>query len=363
MKKTFLALLLSSTLVFSNTLLAEENSNKISAKTTALSAELPIVNAELTFAPNVPKPITRKTLARVVVNLTALEKVDEIATGVKTKFWTFNGGVPGPFIRVREGDQVEVHLSNSANARMPHALDFHSSAAPEGGAQASLTNPGETTTFAFKALTPGLYLYHCGADPVALHIGKGMYGLMLVEPKDGLSPVDKEFYIMQSELYLSEGKNKQDIYIFDMNKAEYELPDYVVFNGKVNSMMGDNALKTKTGEKIRLYLGNAGPNKISSFHVIGKNFDTVYVEGGSLQNHHVQTALIPSGSALMAELKIDVPGQYPFIDHSIFRALKGAKGMFVVEGPENPEVFQGKIKTEKYTETNKDADVDTGYSH
>ncbi|MDU8923779.1 copper-containing nitrite reductase [Pasteurellaceae bacterium LIM206] len=334
----------------------------ITAAETGSTGDLPVIEAELTFAPNVPKPTGRSTPARVVVKLTALEKVKEIANGVTFKYWTFNNSVPAPFIRVREGDQVEVHLSNSANARMAHALDFHASSAPEGTAKDSLTNPGQTTVLAFKATTPGLYLYHCGAEPVAVHIGKGMYGLMLVEPKEGLPPVDKEFYIMQSELYVRQGA-KDGMLVFDMNKADYELPDYVMFNGNAFALTGDNALKVKTGDRVRLYFGNAGPNKHSSLHVVGNIFETVYVEGGSLQNHNVQTTLVPAGSALMTELKFDVPGQYTIMDHAIFRTMKGAKGTIIVEGESNPNIYQGKIRQEKYDQKNPDADVDSGYSH
>lgn len=325
-------------------------------------ANLPTVEAELTVAPNVPKPLARNTPAKVVVKLETLEKVMEIEKGVKFKYWTFNGSTPAPFIRVREGDMVEVQVSNPANGKMAHAVDFHSAAAPDGGAKASLTEIGKQTTFAFRAMSPGLYLYHCGADPVSVHLGKGMFGLMLVEPKEGLPKVDKEFYLMQNEFYVKDGANPE-LKIFDMGKASYELPDYVVFNGKVGSTLGENALKAKVGEKVRLFVGNAGPNKISSFHLIGKPFDTVYVEGGSLKNHHVQTTLIPAGGVTVVEMEMKVPGEYTFIDHSIFRTDKGAKGKLIVEGAENPEIYTGKTNEQKYDKVNPDADIDAGYVH
>lgn len=337
---------------------AEQNANPMFQP----MESLPTVEAELTLAPNVPKPIERSTPVKVVVKLEALEKVMEIEPNVKFKYWTFNGSTPAPFIRVREGDMVEVQLSNPVNGKMPHSLDFHSAAAPEGGAIASQAAPGKSTTFAFRATAPGLYLYHCGTMPVGIHIGKGMFGLMLVEPKEGLPKVDKEFYIMQNEFYVKEGNNPE-LKVFDMAKAEYELPDYVVFNGKVGALTDENALKANVGDKVRFFVGNAGPNKISSFHLIGRTFDTVYVEGGTLQNHHVQTTLIPSGGTTMVEMQMNVPGKYTFVDHSIFRAEKGAKGNIIVEGEPNKEIYTGKIKEEKYDKHNPDADVDAGFVH
>lgn len=328
------------------------------------SAVLPVIEAELTTAPNVPAPIKRDYPARVVVKLEALEKIMEIMPKVQFKYWTYNGSTPAPFIRVREGDTVEVHFSNPINSKLPHSIDFHSAAAPEGTALASNTAAGHTSIYQFKVLNPGLYLYHCAAMPGApTHIGKGMFGLMLVEPKEGLPAVDKEFYIVQNEFYTQGEFGEAGLQVFSTQKARYELPDYVVFNGHYGSMLGDNALQAKTGEKLRFYVGNAGPNKISSFHLIGKPFDTVYVEGGSLQNYNVQTTLIPAGGAVIAETRILVPGQYPFVDHSLFRTEKGAKGILKVSGEENPQIFSRKLKDEPYAKRNPDADVSTGFQH
>lgn len=371
MKKTYLTVLFAFLFIGSAVASVNNQTEKTTEKPTALyadsaadsgTADLPVVEAELTFAPNVPKPITRKTPARVVVKLEALEKIMEIMDGVQFKYWTFNGATPAPFIRVREGDMVEVRLSNPVNSKLAHSLDFHAAAAPEGSSLISNTQPGHTTTFAFKVLNPGLYLYHCGAFPgAATHIGKGMFGLLLVEPKEGLSPVDKEFYIVQNEFYTRGGFGEKGLQVVSMEKAGYELPDYVVFNGHVNALTGDNVLKAETGDKIRFFVGNAGPNKVSSFHLMGKTFDTVYVEGGDLKNHHVQTTLIPAGGATTLEFQIHVPGQYTFLDHSINRTEKGAKGMLVVEGKENPEIFSGKIKDEVYDKRNPEADTDVNF--
>ncbi len=318
-----------------------------------IDGNLPEIEAELTLAPQVPKPIDRNYPAKVVVKLTALEQIMELMEGVRFKFWTLNGSVPAPFIRVREGDIVEVQLSNSAGSMMSHSIDFHAASAPMGGAIANETAPSRTSTFQFKALHSGLYVYHCGSQPVAVHLAKGMYGLILVEPKEGLPKVDREYYVMQSEFYTRGSFGEPGLQPFSMQKALDERPDYVLYNGKVGSLMGDNALQAKTGEKIRLFVGNAGPNLAASFHIIGTIFHNVYVEGGTLINHNVQTTLIPAAGTTIIETQIDVPGTYVLMDHSIFRAAnKGTMGHLIVTGKQNPEIYSGKLKDEPFKEVN-----------
>jgi nitrite reductase (NO-forming) len=205
-----------------------------------------------------------------------------------------------------------------------------------------LVAPGHEKVFNFKTLNPGLYVYHCATAPVGMHIANGMYGLILVEPEGGLPPVDKEYYIMQGDFYTKGKYGESGTQAFDMNKAVKEDPDYVVFNGKVGGIAGDNSLTAKVGETVRLYIGNGGPNLVSSFHVIGEIFDKVRVEGGDMVNENVQTTLIPSGGAAIVEFKVDVPGTFIIVDHSIFRAFnKGALGMLKVEGPANKEIYSG----------------------
>ncbi len=300
--------------------------------------------AALAQAPNVPPPITRRHVAKVIVNLEVREVVKRLADGVEFVFWTFGGDVPGSFIRIREGDQVEFHLNNHQNNKMPHNIDLHAVTGPGGGAASSFTAPGHSSQFSFKALNPGLYVYHCATAPVGMHIGNGMYGLILVEPKEGLPPVDREYYIMQSEFYTTGQYGEEGLQQFDMTKAIDERPPYVVFNGAVGSLVGDRAITAKVGEKVRLFIGNGGPNLVSSFHVIGEIFDTVYQEGGTTPSqHNVQTTLIPAGGAAIVEFRTDVPGTYVLVDHSIFRAFnKGALGMLKVEGPGNQVVYSGK---------------------
>jgi nitrite reductase (NO-forming) len=306
-------------------------------------AALPVEEAVLTVAPQVPPPIKRDYPAKLIVNLETVESVGRLSDGVEYTFWSFGGVVPGNFIRVREGDQIEFHLNNHPSSKMPHNIDLHAVTGPGGGATSSFTAPGHSSQFSFQALNPGLYVYHCATAPVGMHIANGMYGLILVEPKAGLPPVDKEYYVMQSEFYTRGNYGEEGLQPFDMGKALTETPDYVVFNGSVGAMVGDNAITAEVGETVRLFIGNGGPNLVSSFHVIGEIFDKVYVEGGDLINHNVQSTLVPAGGSAIVEFKVDVPGTFIIVDHSIFRAFnKGALGMLKVGGEENATIYSGK---------------------
>ncbi|WP_341255699.1 copper-containing nitrite reductase, partial [uncultured Pseudoalteromonas sp.] len=313
------------------------------------ASNLKTEQAILTPPPMVPPAINRDHSAKVVINLETREQVGRIADGVEYVFWSFGETVPGSFIRVREGDEIEFNLSNHPSSKMPHNIDLHAVTGPGGGAESSFTAPGHTSTFNFKALNPGLYIYHCATAPVGMHIANGMYGLILVEPKEGLAPVDREYYLVQGDFYTKGEFGEAGLQPFDMAKAIDEDADYVVFNGSVGSTTDENSLTAKVGETVRLYIGNGGPNLVSSFHVIGEIFDTVYVEGGSLKNHNVQTTLIPAGGAAIVEFKVEVPGTFILVDHSIFRAFnKGALAMLKVEGPDDHSIFTGKTAENVY---------------
>ncbi len=305
---------------------------------------MPVEQAILTSPPHVPPPINRQYPARVVVNLEVLEVVGRLADGVEYTFWTYGGSVPGSFIRIREGDVVEFHLNNHPSSKLPHNIDLHAVTGPGGGASSTFTAPGHSSRFTFQALNPGLYVYHCATAPVPMHIGNGMYGLILVEPKEGLPKVDKEFYVMQGEFYTTGKYGEEGLQAFDMAKAIDERPPYIVFNGSVGSLVGDLAMTAKVGENVRIYFGVGGPNITSSFHVIGEIFDKVYPEGGlHLVNSSVQTTLVPSGGATVVDFKVDVPGTFILVDHSLSRAFnKGALGMLKVAGPGNRVIYSGK---------------------
>ena len=305
--------------------------------------------AEMTAPPLVPRPVGKRAATKLVVNMEVVEKEMEMSDGVTYVYWTFDGTVPGSFIRTRVGDEIEFHLKNHPDSKLPHNIDLHAVTGPGGGAESSFVAPGHEAVFTFKTMNPGLYVYHCATAPVGMHIANGMYGLILVEPEGGLEPVDKEYYVMQGDFY-TEGENgERGLQAFSMDKAIDEDADYVVFNGKVGGLTGDNALTAKVGETVRLFVGNGGPNLVSSFHVIGEIFDKVYVEGGAMINENVQTTLIPAGGAAIVEFKVEIPGNLVLVDHSIFRAFnKGALGILKVEGEENEKVFGGKIEEKIY---------------
>lgn len=306
--------------------------------------------AVLTDAPLVPPPITRTHPTKVIVHLEVREVVQRLADGVDYTFWTFGGRVPGKFIRVKHGDLVEFHLHNHPSSKMPHNIDLHAVTGPGGGATATFTAPGHGSQFSFTALNPGLYVYHCATAPVGMHVANGMYGLILVEPREGLPPVDREYYLMQSEFYTKGRHGEEGLQPFDMDKAIEERPTYVVFNGAVNALVGDHALQAKVGETVRLFIGNGGPNLVSSFHVIGEIFDKVYAEGGTaVRQENVQTTLVPAGGSAIVDFKVEVPGTYILVDHALFRAFnKGAVAMLKVDGPDNRLVYSGKEVDETY---------------
>lgn len=305
---------------------------------------LPVETAKLTLPPEVPPPIRRKKPARVKIDLEVKELNMRLADGVDYTFWTFGGTVPGPFIRIREGDYVDFTLANHPSSKLPHNIDLHAVTGQGGGAEGSFTAPGHSSKFSFRALNPGLYIYHCATAPVAMHVGNGMYGLILVEPKAGLPKVDKEFYVVQGDFYTKGKFGEEGLQIFDMEKAIREQPEYVVFNGAVGAIAGDKALNAKPGQTVRLFVGNGGPNMSSSFHVIGEIFDRVYGEGGtSITQKNVQTTMIPAGGSAIVEFKLDTEGTFILVDHALTRAFnKGALGQLKVDGPRNPNIYTGK---------------------
>lgn len=300
--------------------------------------------ADIAHDPNdLPPPLTRISADHVKLELEAREVIGEMSDGVTFNYWTFNGTVPGPFLRVREGDMVELTLKNSPTSIHHHSIDLHAVTGPGGGATVTNTAPGESKTFTFKALNPGLYVYHCATPNVASHMTHGLYGLILIEPKEGLPKVDREFYVMQGEFYSTGDLGKKGLQIFDAQKMLDGQPQYIVFNGRLNGAVGK--MNIKTGESVRLFVGNGGVNLISSFHIIGEIFDRVYPEAaiGSASSvlQNVQSTIIPAGGASIVELKFDVPGKYILVDHALARLDRGAWGTIMATGGQKPEVFNG----------------------
>jgi len=290
---------------------------------------------------NVPPPIDRTEPATMQIDLETIEVEAHLDQNSVYRFWTFNGTVPGPFQRVRVGDTVEVRLRNNADSWYPHNVDFHAVTGPGGGAEVTTAAPGEERRFRFKALNPGLYVYHCAVPPVALHIANGMYGMILVEPEEGLPPVDREFYVMQGEIYTEERFGSAGTLTESYDKLLDERPEYIVFNGHVGALTDHYPLQARVGETVRIYMGVGGPNYISSFHVIGEIFDRVYPEGTvtapPLEN--VQTLKVAPGGSGIVEFTCQVPGRYVLVDHALSRVERGLAGYLIVEGEENPEIF------------------------
>jgi nitrite reductase (NO-forming) len=292
----------------------------------------------------VPPPITRTAPATVVVSLETKEVTAKLDDGQTYSYWTFDGTVPGPMLRVRVGDTVELHIKNAPNDVMQHSIDLHAVNGPGGGATATIVSPGQEAKFTFKALNAGLFVYHCATGPIPMHIINGMFGMILVEPEGGLPKVDHEYYVMQSELYTTTPFGTPGHHEFSNEKLLAETPDYVLFNGRVGALTGAGALKAKVGETVRIYFG-VGGFVSSNFHIIGEIFDRLYPEGALAQPlENVQTTLVPAGGAMAVEFKVNVPGRYLLVDHALPRALnRGAAGHLEVEGEPDPTIFDGAL--------------------
>jgi nitrite reductase (NO-forming) len=290
---------------------------------------------------DLPAPVGDRAAKNVRIDLEAVELNGQLADGTAYGYWTFGGKVPGPFLRVRVGDTVELHLANREGNRMVHSIDLHAVTGPGGGSSVTQVPPGDEKAFTFKALHPGLFVYHCATPMVAQHIANGMYGLILVEPEGGLPEVDREFYVMQGEVYTHSSFGEGGQQELDVDKLLDEAPEYYVFNGAVGGLTEDHPLHAKIGETVRIFMGVGGPNFASSFHVIGEIMDRVYDQASltSPPLTDVQTTLVPPGGATLVELGLDVPGRYLLVDHAIARVEQGLVGYLIVDGPENQDIF------------------------
>ena len=305
-----------------------------------------LVEADISREPtDLPPPIGKREPQTVRVDLVSVEVEGRLAEGTTFGYWTFNGKVPGPFIRVRVGDTIDIHLKNSADSAMIHSVDFHAATGPGGGAAALQVDPGKEKSMTWKALVPGLYVYHCATPMVSEHIANGMYGLILVEPEEGLPPADHEFYVMQGEIYTDVPYGQHGSAEFSVEKLLNERPEYFVFNGSVGALTKLHPLQAKVGDNVRIFFGVGGPNFTSSFHVIGEIFDKVYALGGVISQpiEGIQTVSVAPGGAVITEFKTKVPGNYTLVDHALARAERGLLGILHVEGPPNPEIFNGQV--------------------
>lgn len=306
----------------------------------------PLDPAHSTSVPNVarnpailPPPITRTEPTTVKITLTTKEVAAQLADGATYDFWTFDGTVPGPMLRVMEGDTVELTLVNPATSKTSHNIDLHAVNGPGGGAAVTNVAPGESKTMMFKALNAGVYVYHCAFTPPMHHIAQGMYGAIVVEPKGGLSKVNREFYVMQGEWYTIGKIGDQGHQTFSGEKALAEQPEYFTFNGNVDGLTKLYPLEAKVGEKIRIFFGVGGPNIGSNFHIIGEIFDKVYSGSPDTFTANEETWYVPPGSVATFELTLNEPGSYTLVDHALYRVLKGAVGILKVTGDWNPDIF------------------------
>ena len=291
-------------------------------------------------ASEVPPPASHRSPKRVRFHLEAQEVVAPLAEKTPYIFWTFNRTVPGPLLRARVGDTVELTLENHPTSSHDHSIDLHAVTGPGGGAQMIRVKPGKTKTITFKAIHPGVFIYHCATPNVPTHITNGLYGLIVIDPAEGWRAVDREFYVMQGEVYTEGEVGQQGFQAFSPRKMMDERPEYIVLNGRVKALTGARALQAKQGETIRIFFGNGGVSRISSFHIIGEIFDRVYPEAAL--NHvltSVQTTLVPAGGAAVVELTLENSGDYILLDHAISRIDRGAYGILHVQGTPVPELL------------------------
>ncbi len=276
-----------------------------------------------------------------VLNLETTEVVGQLADGTTYTYWTFNNTVPGPFVRARVGDTITVNMHNAEDSNHIHSVDFHAVTGPGGGAAVTQAAPGQTKTFSFKALNPGLYVYHCATPMVAQHIANGMYGLLLVEPEGGLSEVDREFYVMQGELYTNARHGTRGHQEFSLDKMLDENPEHYIFNGSSGALTRTHRMEAEVGESVRVFFGVGGPNATSSFHIIGEIFDRVYDQASltSPPLTNVQTTTVAPGGATMVEFNVDYPGRYILVDHALARLEKGLVGFLYVTGEADDRIF------------------------
>ena len=328
----------------SDTAPTASSSDHMSMDGAAVVDNTPTTGADVVRDPtDLPAPLAIREPETVRIDLEAVEIEGQLSDGTTYSYWTFNGRVPGPFFRVRVGDTIEVHMKNLTNSTMAHSVDFHAVTGPGGGAVMTQTAPGEETIFTAKAIKPGLFVYHCATPMVAQHIANGMYGLILVEPEEGLPPVDREFYVMQGEVYTNEAFGSTGLLTENIQALLNEDPEYLVFNGAVGSLTTQKPLKANVGETVRIFFGVGGPNFTSSFHVIGEIFDWVFDQASltSPALTNIQTTLVPPGGATVVEFGLEVPGTYLLVDHALSRMQRGLVGYLIAEGPENPGVFNG----------------------
>lgn len=328
--------------------IAASNSDGSSSPPVA-SAVAPANRGVVADPSNIPPPVVeRNHPIRHEITLEAREVDAEIEPGAKFSYMTFNGQVPGPMLRVRQGDTVTLTLRNDRHSATWHSIDLHAVYGPGGGADALTVLPGESKTITFKTMYPGAFTYHCAVPgEMDAHIARGMYGMIVVEPEEGLPHVDHEFYLGQNETYTKQPPGAAGPRDFDSERLLQENPTYVIFNGAFNSITSKRfgAMKAKVGESVRVFLVNGGPNLLSSLHPIGNIWSRVWLLGAFAMPpmRFLQSVPVPPGNAIVAEMELPVPQTITIVDHAMTRSMsKGAMAEIEVAGDANPEIFNAK---------------------
>jgi nitrite reductase (NO-forming) len=288
---------------------------------------------------DVPPPVDWDEPREHEISMETVEATAEITPGTTFDYMTFDGQVPGPMVRVRRGDRIRFQLTNPEDSNQPHNMDFHAAYGPGGGAEDTTITPGETAEIEFKAMYPGVHIYHCAVPDFDHHISAGMFGAILVELEDGLPEVDRELYFGQHEIYTKGGRGDDNHHPFDFEAMNKEEPTFVVFNGVPYGFTegGHGPITVNTDERIRIYFANGGPNLSSSWHAIGNVWTRLYRDGDLVSDpgRFVETTPVPPGSVSAAEIRTPVPGPVRLVDHAASRALKrGALGVIQVQGEE-----------------------------
>jgi nitrite reductase (NO-forming) len=334
------------------------------------------MGGSLSGVPDVPPldPAPVKT-----IQLDVVDRVIDLAPGVRFSAWTFGGRVPGPVVHARVGDRIRFSMTNRSDETIPgglampmmHSMDFHAAMVSPQDKYRSIA-PGQTIAFEFQLNYPGVFMYHCGTPMILEHIASGMYGMLVVEPREGYpTRVDRQYAVVQSEFYTKldpAGRqvNGQPLYVLDTQKVRTKESTYTVFNGVYNGMV-DHPLVAKPGDRVRLFVLNVGPSNTSSFHVVGAIFDRVWIDGNpDNQFRGMQTVLLPSAGSAIVEFRVPEKGQYIMVDHHFANASQGAIGIVdatgsTVEGaaaiehhnipavaamPSDPETVNGKLQFE-----------------
>jgi nitrite reductase (NO-forming) len=274
------------------------------------------------YDPTLPPLGSSRTLK---LHWKAKEAPIRISTSTVVAGWTFEGDIPGPIVHCRVGDTIDFTLT--VEGALPHSMDFHAAQLDPKTAFRSAA-PGQSVSFTFKPKYAGAFLYHCGSAPVLMHIGSGMFGAIIVDPAEPL-PAAKEFVLVQNEYYLAAAAN--GVQASDYNKMLAMNPDIVCFNGRPNQYI-DAPIRVKRGDRVRFFVLSAGPSHPCNFHIVGEQFDTVYLGAPPTSAiHGVQTFSVAPGGGMIFELVADVAGSFPFVNHGFGHGQKGAIGVMLVE--------------------------------